>query len=173
MKPIWLIFLGLGLGVLAGCSDEHQDLDDWMAAQSKDMHVTLPPLPKLMQFPVVDYEVADMTDPFQGSRLTPANSNKSGPRPTPHPPEPLEAFPLESLKMVGMMVAKDGRPMALIQADRTVYEARVGNYLGQNFGVITRITENDVTLKELVEDANGDWVERFSTMQLQEQESKK
>ena len=67
----------------------------------------------------------------------------------------------------------NGKPVALVQADRTVHQVKAGNYLGQNFGVVTKITENDLTLKELVEDANGDWVERFSTMQLQEQETKK
>jgi len=171
MKRIWFILAGLG--VLAGCSDDHQDLRNWMKEEATHMHVTLPPLPKLMQFPVVNYDVADMVDPFQASRLTPPGNNKSGPKPVPHPPEPLEAFPLESLKMVGMMVMKDGKPMAMIQADKTIYQARAGNYLGQNFGVITKITDNDLTLKELVEDANGDWVERFSTMQLQEQETHK
>ena len=47
-------------------------------------------------------------------------------------------------------------------------QARVGNYVGQNFGVITKITEGDVTLKETVQDPSGQWVERITTLQLQE-----
>jgi type IV pilus assembly protein PilP len=172
MKPIWFVFLGVGL--LAGCSgDDHQDLKAWMAQQTANMHTYVTPLPKLAQAPVVDYDVTDLVDPFQASRLNPEKPGGGGLlKPPPHPREPLEAFPLESLKMVGMMV-KANVPVALVRADKTIYQARTGNYLGQNFGVITKITENDLTLKELVEDANGDWVERFSTIQLQEQETKK
>lgn len=172
MKPIWLIFVGMAL--LAGCAgDDHSDLLNWMDNEAKHMQPNVPQLPKLVQFPVVEYEVASMVDPFQASRLS-IGRPMSGPQPTPHTPEPLEAFPLESLRMVGMMMM-NGKPVALIQADRTIYQAKAGNYLGQNYGVITKITENDLTLKELVEDPNenGAFVERFSTIQLQEQETKK
>jgi type IV pilus assembly protein PilP len=45
--------------------------------------------------------------------------------------------------------------------------------MGQNFGVITSISGDGITLKEIVQDADGEWVERTSTLQLQEQEAKK
>ena len=57
---------------------------------------------------------------------------------------------------------------ALLQVEAMVYQARVGNYAGQNFGRIVRVTESEVTLKELVQDAAGDWVERDSALRLQE-----
>ena len=44
------------------------------------------------------------------------------------------------------------------------------NYLGQDFGVVTNVAESEVTLKELVEDLNGDWVERTSKLLLQERQ---
>ncbi len=69
--------------------------------------------------------------------------------------------------MVGVLNMK-GRPVAIVSADRTLYQVGVGNYMGQNFGVITQVTENEIKLKELIEDTNGDWVERVSTLQLQE-----
>ncbi len=126
-----------------------------------------------MEFPVVDYDVMALVDPFQAVRLEPEKRSGAANQPDRNRRrEPLEAYPLETLKMVGMMMM-NGKPVALVQADRTVHQVKAGNYLGQNFGVVTKITENDLTLKELVEDANGDWVERFSTMQLQEQETKK
>ena len=74
--------------------------------------------------------------------------------------------------MVGVIM-KEGKPVALIQADKAVHQVKAGNYLGQNFGVVTKITDTGLTLKELIEDANGDWVERVGTMELQEQEVKK
>ena len=69
--------------------------------------------------------------------------------------------------MVGHMT--NGRnDFALLQVEAMVYQARGGNYAGQNFGRIVRVTESEVTLKELVQDAAGDWVERDSALRLQE-----
>jgi len=172
MKLIWSVLIAVI--PLTGCNgDNHQDLRTWMDVESKGMQGRIQPLPKLMQFPVVDYDVMALVDPFQATRLDPEKRSGGANQPDRNRRrEPLEAYPLETLKMVGMMMM-NGKPVALVQADRTVHQVKAGNYLGQNFGVITKITENDLTLKELVEDANGDWVERFSTIQLQEQETKK
>jgi type IV pilus assembly protein PilP len=68
------------------------------------------------------------------------------------------------------MLAQNRAAHALIQADAHVHQVRVGHYLGQNYGVVTAIAETEVTLKELVEDVHGDWVERISTLQLQERQ---
>ena len=84
-------------------------------------------------------------------------------------------MPLDAIRMVGHM-SNGQNSFALLQVDSTVYQARVGNYAGQNFGKITRVTESEVQLKELVQDAGGDWTERQTALQLQEgkvQESKK
>jgi type IV pilus assembly protein PilP len=81
--------------------------------------------------------------------------------------EPLESYPLETLRMVGTLF-QGKRVHALVQADKTLHQVKVGNYLGQNFGVVTKISEAEVALKELIQDAGGDWVERASTLQLQE-----
>jgi type IV pilus assembly protein PilP len=171
MKTIWLLLFSIFLSACA--SDEHQDLRAWMNTEAQGMQGKIQPLPKLTQFPVVEYEVAELVDPFQVSRLEPEKrGGKASPRNDNRRREPLEAYPLETLSMVGMMLMA-GKPVALIKADKNIYQIRAGNYLGQNFGVVTKITENDLTLKELIEDANGDWIERFSTMQLQEQETKK
>ena len=62
---------------------------------------------------------------------------------------------------------------AIVQVDGSLYQVRAGNYLGQNFGVITKITESEVVLKELVQDAASDWVERVSSLRLQGQEGMK
>mgnify|MGYP000880858758 FL=1 len=70
--------------------------------------------------------------------------------------------------MVGVLI-KGGQSHAIIAADKTLHQVHVGNYMGQNYGRVTAISESEVTLKELVEDANGEWVERVSTLQLQEQ----
>ena len=80
--------------------------------------------------------------------------------------EPLEAFPLESLNMVGSM--QQGKTtFALVRTpEREVFQVRVGNYMGQDYGVVTAITDGEIRLKELVQDSAGDWTERSSTLQL-------
>ena len=72
------------------------------------------------------------------------------------------------MAMVGS-VSREGRPYALLRVDNLLYQARVGDYLGQNFGRITKISETEITLREVVQDAAGEWIERTSTLQLQEQ----
>ncbi|VZQ78730.1 Uncharacterised protein [Escherichia coli] len=81
--------------------------------------------------------------------------------------EPLEAFPLDAMSMVGSL-NKSGMPTALLKVDNLIYQVRVGNYLGQNYGKITRITETAIQLREIVQDATGDWIERPATLDLQE-----
>ena len=71
------------------------------------------------------------------------------------------------------MLTKKKSSYAIIQVDGALYQIRAGNYLGQNFGVVTKITESEVSLKELVQDAAGDWIERVSTLLLQGQEGVK
>jgi len=81
--------------------------------------------------------------------------------------EPLEAFPLDAMMMVGTLV-KQGQPVALVKVDNLLYQVRPGNYLGQNYGKITKITETEVSLREIVQDAAGEWTERQGSLQLQE-----
>ena len=81
--------------------------------------------------------------------------------------EPLEAYPLDSMSMVGS-VGKQGQPFALLRVDNLLYQVKVGDYLGQNYGRITKITETEIALREIVQDAAGEWIERTATLQLQE-----
>jgi type IV pilus assembly protein PilP len=68
---------------------------------------------------------------------------------------------------VGSMT-RDNKRYALLRVDNLYYNVKAGDYLGQNFGRITKITETDITLREVVQDAAGEWIERLSTLQLQE-----
>jgi type IV pilus assembly protein PilP len=81
--------------------------------------------------------------------------------------EPLEAFPLDTMAMVGSLI-KSGLPAALIKVDNLIYQVKVGNYLGQNYGKIVQISENSVQLREIAQDATGDWIERSTSLDLQE-----
>jgi len=83
------------------------------------------------------------------------------------PREPLEAFPLESIRMVGTL-SRSRETFGLVRAGTNLFRVRKGNYMGQNFGVITAIDDNQISLKELIQEGGGDWVERTSALQLQE-----
>ena len=81
--------------------------------------------------------------------------------------EALEAFPLDVMAMVRRFT-KQGQPVALVKVDNLLYQVRPGNYLGQNYGRVVKIDETEVTLREIVQDAVGEWIERPATLQLQE-----
>jgi type IV pilus assembly protein PilP len=160
--------------LLVGCTDEHQDIQQWMNQATKNLKGRVKPLPEIKPSTIVSYTASSLVDPFNPSRLEPEKKPGKGLTPDLNrPKEPLEAFPLESLTMVGtLMMGKSVH--AIIKADKTLYQVKVGNYMGQNFGRITKITESEVVLKELVQDSSGEYTERTSTLQLQEkQEAKK
>ena len=73
--------------------------------------------------------------------------------------------------MVGSLI-KSGQPVALVRVDNLIYQVRVGNYLGQNYGRINEVTESSLVLREIVQDAAGEWIERTATLQLSEETRK-
>lgn len=169
--------------LIAACTggDEHDDLRQWMAEASKDIKGRIPPLPQVKPYEPVAYDVGNLVDPFRPSKLGLDQKKASGGGLRPdmdRPREPLESYSLESLKYVGVMMranpkTKRAESYAIVLADGALYQVRNGNYMGQNFGVVTEVSDSEIRLKELVQDATGDWVERESTLFLQGQEGKR
>lgn len=159
--------------VLAACGgEEHEDIKLWMKEASKDMRGRAQPIPEIKPFPVVSYDAGSLLEPFSAAKVIPERKQGSGGvQPDfDRPREPLEAHPLEALRLVGM-VRKNKVLHAMIQAGSVVHAVKTGNHLGQNFGVVTAITDSEVRLNELVQDPSGqtaDWVERAATLQLQD-----
>jgi type IV pilus assembly protein PilP len=85
--------------------------------------------------------------------------------------QPLEAYPLDTMTMVGSL-NRQGQLVALVKVDNLLYQVRAGSYLGQNYGRVNKITETEVTLREIVQDSAGEWTERPAALQLQEEASK-
>ena len=170
MKKITVIAACL---LLMGCfGEENEDIRLWMKEASKDLKGKVPPLPEVKPYESVSYDMAGSTDPFDPSRLGLERSAGSGGIAGPdrtRPPEPLEAYPLESLKYVGL-ITKKKVSYAIILADGALHQVKAGNYMGQNFGKISQINDMEITLTELVQDSLGDWSERTSALFLQEQE---
>lgn len=158
--------------LLVGCAGGNQDdLQVWMNEQAKTMRGGVRPLPELKQVPVVAYSGVQGDDPFRAARMEPERRASSGAlRPDlERRREPLESFPLESLQMVGVLM-QGSNTHALVKAGSVLHQVKVGSYMGQNFGVVMQITENEIKLRELVEDVYGDWVERVGDLKLQERE---
>jgi type IV pilus assembly protein PilP len=162
--------------VLVACSgDDHGDLRQWMLEVSKDIKASVPALPEVTPYVSVPYDAGSFIDPFKPAKIYPDQKPGGGGGNRPdfdRPREPLESYPLESLRYVGVLV-KNKAWYAIVQVDGSLFQVRVGNYMGQNFGVITKISDAEVSLRELVQDSAGDWAERSSTLLLQESGAKK
>jgi len=161
------------LSLLAGCSsDGLDDLRQFVKNAHADRKPKIEPLPEIKPYEAFAYAASDLPDPFSPANLKPqsAQGRLSGPRPDMNRrKEPLEDFPLDALKMVGTL-SRGKQSWAVIQApDGTVHRVQKGNYMGQNFGRITRVTEDKVDLVELVQGAMGEWVEREASLAIQEQ----
>lgn len=159
---------------LSGCDNGGIDeVRQWMDETRQQTKVNVPKLSEPKKFLPFTYAQRDSVDPYSPSKLAIALAKDKGNSSSALKPdmdrrrEVLESYPLDTLRMVGTM-QKPGINYALIQADRTVFHLKVGNYIGQNFGMITNITETEVELKEIVQDASGEWVERQAKLELQE-----
>lgn len=160
--------------ILAGCGDSGvQELRQWMDEARRQTPVTVQKIPEPKKFTPFAYGGKDQVDPYSPAKLSVAlakmqASASGGLKPDlDRRKEPLENYPLDNVKMVGTL-QKPGMTYALLQVDKAVFHAKVGNYVGENYGMITRITETEVELKEIVRDASGEWVERQAKLELQE-----
>lgn len=163
---------------LAGCEGgDEQEISNWMAEQRANTKPKVTPIPEPKQFKPESYAQETQLEPFSNQKLVVALRRESQQQGSASAAllapelnrrkEPLEAYPLDSMVMVGSLI-KQGQPVALVKVDNLLYQVRPGNYLGQNYGKITKVGESEVVLRELVQDAAGEWVERIATLQLQE-----
>jgi len=171
--------IALSLLALAGCGGEQfSDLRQFVKDSDNLPRGRIPPLPEAKPYEAFSYDAFDLVDPFKPRKIAP-------PKPTRiaggiQPPDPnrrkeaLEAYPLENLKMVGTLQQKKEMHALVKAPDASLFRVKSGNFIGQNFGRITEISESAIKLKELVQDSGGEWREEERTLLLQdEQEAKK
>jgi type IV pilus assembly protein PilP len=180
MKTTQFSILSSALLVLfgaSGCdSSEQNELQQWMAEQRSATKPRVEPLPEPTKFSPQAYNQEGLIEPFSNQKLTQALKRDSAQATSnaaliapelARRKEPLEASPLDAVTMVGSLV-RVGQPVALVRVDNLIYQVKPGNYLGQNYGRITKVTETGVSLREIVQDAAGEWIERTATLQLSE-----
>ena len=156
-----------GLSLVAGCTRGDADLKEWVAQEKAQKGAPIPPLPVLKTFETFEYSDQTMRDPFSPS-LDELPNAASGPQPDKHPKEPLEAYALDSLRMVGSIGAGASIEALIKDTEGTVHRVHRGNYLGQNNGKVTNITEAQIDLVELIPNGTGGWMERHATIALPE-----
>jgi type IV pilus assembly protein PilP len=172
---IRLLVICAGLSLLVGCDSPKDDLDQWM----KEATASAQPIKNTVEAPKkvepFTYDNKTQVDPFSTAKLAVAIDRAAKAKAgtgtlapdTKRAREVLESFPLESIKMVGH-IANSKVSTALLQVDTLVYQAKVGSFAGQNFGKIVKINDAEVFIKELVQDATGDWVERETSLRIRE-----
>ncbi len=178
MNRLQLALTGGGLSLLlVACSDTPSpSVQDWITQQRAQARTVIAPLPEPKPYIPQAYRAASVADPFDSQKLTLALRRDSAqPQASVllkpelnRPRQPLEAFPLDAMTLVGSLI-RQGQPVALIRIDRLVHSVRPGAYLGQNYGKVIRITDTQVILREIVQDASGEWTERAASLQLQEE----
>ncbi|MGA7950870.1 MAG: pilus assembly protein PilP [Thiobacillaceae bacterium] len=166
MKKLACLVLGL---ILAGCSlGGKSDLEKFVADTGKDLQGKVEPLPTVKPYEPFEYNAFELPDPFKPRKLSPKGSGGGLQPDLARPREPLEAYSLETLKMVGVLEKKGVFQAVIKTPDNTIYHVHKGNYVGQNFGMVVGISDSEVKLREIVQDSAGDWTARDSTLTLQE-----
>ncbi len=178
-----ILACGLSLSLMAlaaGCTSSGEDeLALWMQEERNAIRPQITPIPEPTKFEPQVYLSERLIEPFSSEKMasvsgslaaTVINSKLLEPELN-RRKQPLEAYPLDTMRMVGSL-NRDGQLVALVKVDSLLYQVRAGSYLGQNYGRVNKITETDITLREIVQDPSGEWTERPAALQLQEDASK-
>ena len=165
--------------VLSGCLGAQEDLRTWMREERAKVRPRVEPISEPKRFEPQRYTEGEAVEPFNNVKLTQALRRDGAQQGQSdllaselnRRKEPLEAHPLDTMALVGSL-DRNGQRVGLVRVDKLLYQVRVGNHLGQNYGRITRIDETELDLREIVQDAAGEWIERPATLKLQEKATK-
>jgi len=169
-----LVVVGLST-MLSACGQggDISDLRDFTENAFKDHTPEVDPLPALQPQAIFIYTASALTDPFDRENLkekieeVPTSGGADAPDRS-RRKEPLEAFPIDALKMVGLL-NQDGENWAVVRApDNTVHRVRRGNYMGVNYGEILAVNDNTVEVSELVRNPVGQWERKEASLILVE-----
>lgn len=163
----WTVLL-LTFLLTACVQDEFADLRTFMAQTGQDGQHALEPLPQLKPVDEFQFRPGELPDPFKPRKMRPSEGTGGIQPDLNRQREYLENFPLDALRMVGTL-QKAGQRYALIKTpDGSVNSVRTGNYLGQNYGLVVRITDSEVELREMLQDGAGAWTESKAVLAPQE-----
>jgi type IV pilus assembly protein PilP len=162
-RPLPLAALGLAL-LLSGCSRDMRDLETWVAEVKARKSTQIDPIPQMKPYEAYAYVDENRRDPFAASSGE-GRPNAAGELTALRPDlnrsrEPLEEFPLDALRLVGV-VTFNARTYAMVRApDSVIHRVSIGDHMGQNYGRINKVSEAEVRLTEIIPDGFGGYLER-------------
>ncbi len=171
-----ILATALTLG-LSACSKDMSDLHDHVKKARAQKQTKVPALPVIKPHETYSYKSTGLRNPFLPvidvfNLPTLASAGKKGSTIHPEenrPREELESYPLDTLRMVGILKQQDTSWALVRTKDGTIHRVKAGHYMGQNHGKIMRVTESGLELREIVPDGIGGWTERQAEIALSEQ----
>ena len=158
----------MALGLTA-CGADMDELDTYINKVKATPGGRIEPLPEITPYEMFAY-VADeqgIRSPFVPDTPQSSGSAAGGTRPDPDRiREFLEDFPLDTLGMVGTLNIGETLYGLVQTSDGLIHRVVPGNYLGQNDGRITDISESEITLVEIISDGIGGYIERDAAVGL-------
>lgn len=155
--------------LVGGCSKDVNDLYAFIEKEKASNVGSVKPIPQFKPYESFSYTASELRDPFVSAMELdedPAMVADALHPETNRPKQPLEAFPLDTLAMVGIMEQKDNRWGLIKDPQNIVHRVQLGNYMGQNEGRIIEITETDVRLVEIIPDGIGGYIERDASIAI-------
>ena len=172
MRPTHLLLMMVSLGLTACSGDGLDDLKQFVNDPGTGLRGKIEPLPEIKPYESFAYNAVDLPDPFKPRKMKSVQGGGFQPD-LKRNKEELEKFPLENLKMVGFLEQKKVRYGLIRTSDGTLHRVKIGEHMGQNFGMITKITENEIVMTEIVQDSAGNWIEQNTHINLASAPSQK
>jgi type IV pilus assembly protein PilP len=165
----WLVYASLPLiFVLSGCSGQQDNLKAWIEQVKAKTVPIAPTIDPLKEYIVQPYASSNLPSPFSAVRV--GQAQLETPPDGDRPRQPLEMIGLESIKYIGSMRSggKSGSKLSgMVLIDGKVHTVRIGQYLGQDYGRITAINDQEIRLRELIKDGSNEWKEKTTIITLQ------
>jgi type IV pilus assembly protein PilP len=155
--------------LIGGCSKDVNDLYTFIENEKASNVGSVKPIPQFKPYESFSYTAAELRDPFESNvemDQDQASAADALHPETNRPKQPLEAFPLDTLAMVGTLEQKEDRWGLIKDPQNIVHRVKLGNYMGQNEGRILEITETDIRLVEVVPDGIGGFIERDASIAI-------
>lgn len=168
------VLVASGALLLTSCAGDKSDLERFVAEEKAKKAGPIEPLPQIRPYETFSYEAHDLRSPFvPDTEATQTAEGQAGGGTGLRPDvtrnkEYLEQFPLDGLKMVGTIESQGSIYALVSDPDGSVHRIQPGNYLGQNHGKVTQVTDTQIKVTEIVPDGLGGWMERQAAIGLDE-----
>lgn len=169
-KTVRSFLLALVPVLIAGCAQDNADLYRFID-ETKSKHLgSVKPIPQFEPYRNFSYEASELRDPFESAFEADIDgqtvSNSGIKRNETRPREALETYPLDTLRMVGILVQNEQTWGLVKDPNNVVHRVQTGNYIGQNEGQIVAVSEQKINVTEIIPDGLGGYIEREAALAI-------